>query len=148
MLNILEKIYYQDGQLYSKATNKPYRNYDRDGYIRVRQNNKEYRAHRLIWELHHGEIPSGMLIDHIDGNVRNNDISNLRLATRQQNNANRNKLDSSVLPKGVIRYSKYYRARITYNGTTYSLGSYSTVEEAEEAYKEAAYILNGEFAKN
>jgi hypothetical protein len=142
--NLHQRVHYADGELRSKRTNVAYKNYDRDGYIRVRFDGKEYRAHRLIWELHFGEIPENMFIDHIDGNPKNNDINNLRLVTRQQNNANRS--DKKGLPKGVSMYGGKFRVRISYLGEAYSLGTFDTVEEAEKEYKEAADILNGEYA--
>ena len=60
-----------------------------EGYIRIRINHVEYRAHRIIWTMFNGEIPEGLLIDHINGIKSDNRLENLRLATRQQNNANR-----------------------------------------------------------
>ena len=36
-----------------------------------------HRLHRDVWEFHHGPVPEGMHIHHIDGNTANNDISNL-----------------------------------------------------------------------
>jgi len=151
---LTDRFIYKDGQLLNAKTKHVYHNCDRDGYIRVRVNGIEYRAHRLIWEIHNGPIPSDMLVDHIDGDVSNNRIENLRLATRQQNNANRSKMLNNCktghgLPKGVvITTSNKFRARIGYKGETYSLGIYNTVEEAEAAYNEAAEILNGEYIRS
>ena len=36
-------------------------------------------AHRVTWEEHNGTIPDGMIIHHVDGNSRNNDIENLQM---------------------------------------------------------------------
>ena len=36
--------------------------------------------HRDIWEAHHGPLKSRQRVEHIDGDVSNNDISNLRAA--------------------------------------------------------------------
>jgi hypothetical protein len=44
--------------------------------------------HQYVWFLEHGERPP-CEIDHIDGDKRNNRISNLRLATRAMNLMNR-----------------------------------------------------------
>lgn len=145
MLNYDELFIYDDGLLISKKTCTIYCNLDRDGYIRIRISGKEYRAHRIIWEMHKGPIPEGMLVDHIDRDVFNNRIENLRLATRQQNNANKGKVSGS-LPKGVVKVGSKYRARIYHNGKHYSLGNYTTAEEAGEAYRTEALRLNGEFA--
>ena len=35
------------------------------------------RLHRMVWEHHHGPVPKGHHVHHIDGDRSNNDISNL-----------------------------------------------------------------------
>jgi hypothetical protein len=42
-------------------------------------------AHRLAWEMTHGPIPDGMVIDHINRDGFDNRIANLRLASKRQN---------------------------------------------------------------
>lgn len=142
------KLYiYDDGLLISRLTGNILCNMDRDGYIRVRVDGREHRAHRVIWEMFNGPIPEGMLVDHIDRDVYNNRIENLRLVTRQQNNANTGKKpNTSGLPKGVTKSNSRFRAKIYHKGETYCLGTYDTSEEAGAAYTEAAEILNGEYA--
>jgi len=49
---------------------------DRHESYSVKVNNKSTRVHRIVWEIHHGDIPKGMMIDHIDRNSLNNKISN------------------------------------------------------------------------
>lgn len=147
MQDIFNKLYvYDDGLLISRHTGQPLCNMDRDGYIRVRLMGKEYRAHRVIWEMFYGSIPEGMLVDHIDRDVYNNRIENLRLATRQQNNANRGNIPGKYnLPKGVTKNGKRFRAKIYFMGQIHCLGTFDTPEEAGVAYTEAAEILNGEY---
>lgn len=136
---------YENGKLLNRKTRHIYCNKDRDGYIRVRVLGREFRAHRIIWELHNGEIPEGMLIDHIDGDVSNNKIENLRLATRQQNNAN-SRSELNPFGKGItINPSGKYRVRVTHKGVTYSLGTFKTPEEARKVYNDKHKELNGEF---
>lgn len=49
----------------------------------------DYAVHRIIWILHNGQdIPDDSLIDHIDGNTVNNNISNLRLVKEADNTRN------------------------------------------------------------
>ena len=66
-----------------------------DGYRMIQfdlgDGKKNHQAHRLIWILFFGDIPEGYVIDHKDGNHQNNEIFNLRLATRSQNSFNRKK---------------------------------------------------------
>lgn len=114
------------------------------------------RAKR-IW-MHHdifkriigGTIPKGFLIDHIDGNSLNNRRSNLRLATRQENNRNRKKSKNNTSGyKGVCfdKYKKKWVATIGVDGKVIWLGRFKTPELAYEAYCEAAIKYHGEFAR-
>lgn len=50
-----------------------------------------YPLHRVIWMVENGDIPDGYVIDHIDGDVYNNSISNLRVVTCKTNTRNRAK---------------------------------------------------------
>ena len=77
---------------------------DNQGYLSIRVFMRHYGGHRIIWEMVNGPIPKGMQIDHIDGNRRNNAITNLRLATPMQNTQNRkvSKISKSQL-KGVYK---------------------------------------------
>ena len=55
---------------------------------RVFYNKNRYKAHRIVWVLHHGSIDPDLYIDHIDGNPFNNKISNLRLVSPTENSRN------------------------------------------------------------
>lgn len=56
------------------------------GYWTVSIKNKQYLAHRVIWEMFHNEeIPKENHIDHIDGDKCNNCISNLRSVPKRIN---------------------------------------------------------------
>ena len=52
---------------------------------------KEYKAHRIIWTFLNGEIPEGIIVDHIDGNPFNNSIDNLKIKTQPDNRLNSRK---------------------------------------------------------
>lgn len=77
-------------------------------------------------------------VDHIDGNGLNNDISNLRWATRQENMWNK------TLGKGYHK-SQYgtFRARIAIDGKMTHIGTYATEEEAHDAYVKKANEIRG-----
>lgn len=70
---------------------------DKDGYYEVllsNSNNRKYvRVHRLVWETFNGDIQDNLTIDHIDKDVSNNNLTNLRLLTREDN--------TSIAIKGV-----------------------------------------------
>lgn len=146
-MNFNDRYIYKDGKLFSKITGKEMTSTTDEGYLRVRVAGKEYRSHRVIWEMHNGEIPEGMLIDHIDGDITNNILSNLRLCTRQQNNHNSKAHSNGALGvKGVTKVGNKYRARIFIDGKTISLGTFLTIEEAASAYNSRAIELQKEYA--
>lgn len=104
-------------------------------------------AHRLVWIWMTGEDPD-QTIDHRDGDRLNNRWSNLRLASRSENQCNRRgRSDSASGLKGVSRNGRRWRASIMVRGVSEQLGSYPTKEAAHAAYCEAAGRLHGEFAR-
>lgn len=40
---------------------------------------KRVRLHRYVWEFYYGKIPDGYAVHHIDGDIENNNIENLKL---------------------------------------------------------------------
>jgi hypothetical protein len=108
------------------------------------------RLHRLILERKLGRsLSEGELSDHRDLNTLNNRRSNLRAATRPQNNANcRRRDDNKTGYKGVYRMNTRPGATkpfIAQCGKQY-LGTFATAEEAHAAYRKAAGERYGEFA--
>lgn len=118
---------------------------DCDGYWSFGFRGGKYKLHRAIWFYMTGSWENG-LIDHRDTDPTNNKWVNLRLATFQQNNANRRQ-SSSTGYKGVFRIKDKYRASIGFNNVVYNLGHYDSAEEASSVYKAKAIELFGEFAR-
>lgn len=120
------------------------------GYA-YRSINNSTRHYFMHWEVLKSKPPSGMVTDHIDGNGLNNSLSNLRFGTYSQNQCNKKvKSNTTTSFKGVTKLknrSKPFNSNITISGKTFFLGSFSTAEEAHEAYKKAALEHHGEFAK-
>lgn len=126
---------------------------DAIGVVSLRTNhlsceNVHYTISRLVWALHYGYWPD-QLIDHRDGDKGNIKIKNLRAATFQQNMYNR--VGYGDYPKGVVlkrdaNRAKPWSARIRIDGRKVAIGAYATMEEAAEAYRQAAEKYQGEFA--
>lgn len=115
----------------------------------IRINYRDYAAYRLAWLYVHGGWPAAH-IDHKDVDCGNDAFENLRPASNTQNLHNRKvRRDSASGLKGVryAAHAKLWRARITVNGRTISLGYFRTPEEAHAAYATAAAEHFGEFAR-
>lgn len=119
---------------------------DGSGYDSVNLLGHRLKVHRLVWLWHHGEWPTGML-DHVNGDRKDNRIENLREATMAENVRNRVKR-SGGLATGVSRdKSGGFKARIQRpNGQKIYLGTFQTEAEAAAAYVGAATVLHGEFS--
>lgn len=108
-----------------------------------------YYAARLAWFYCHGEWPPKG-IDHADLDCANDRLANLRPATQSQNMANvgRPRHNSSGL-KGVSfdKARNKWKAQIKAGKKHFTLGRFSTPEEAHAAYAVAASRLHGEFAR-
>jgi len=112
----------------------------RDKYIQIRIDNRMYQAHRLAWLYVYGAHPEGM-IDHINGAVQDNRISNLRVVTHLQNVQNRHNLcsrnSSGFLGVSLFKPTGRWRARLCIGKKTINLGYFDTPEKASEAYDAA-----------
>lgn len=118
--------------------------------IGVKLNTVGYLAHRIIWEMVNGPIPSGMVVDHKDCNPFNNKIDNLRLATKAQNSHNSQlKISNKTGVKGVSIHSVTgkFIAQIKTNGKTLHLGVYDSLQDGAIAYAFASEILHGDFGR-
>lgn len=74
-----------------------------DGYLRISFNRlKSMGVHRVVYAWFHGEVPEGMVVDHIDNNKKNNNINNLQLLTPHEN-----------LCKGTAKCTKTKKCKMT-----------------------------------
>ena len=95
-----------------------------------------------------GKAAPGFVVDHINNDRYDNRRDNLRFATYSQNGQNRVRPATSKLPRGVFRTTQgRFRASICFERKAYSLGTFTTPEEAASAYDEKALELFGEHAK-
>ena len=108
--------------------------------IKVDGKSTPYRIHQLMAITFLNHKPNGhkIVVDHIDNNQLNNNLSNLQLISTYQNTIKNNKKGTSkyvgvsLLKKG----SKRWRARTKFNGKHITIGHFNTELEASKAYKD------------
>lgn len=83
-------IVYEDGSI-SRIKRGGFKSFElsNSGYYRVKlslgNGYKHYSVSRIVYETFFGEIPEGMVVDHIDGNRLNNHKDNLQVLTNKEN---------------------------------------------------------------
>ena len=128
---------------------------DGDGYLMVHlsRKNRNKRIHKLVGGAFLENPENKPTIDHINGVRTDNNVSNLRWATSQEQNRNKIKMGGcSSKYKGVSweKKEQRWRSRIRLDGRLIQLGNYETEEEAGLAFNKFIieknlqdfYILN------
>lgn len=126
---------------------------EKQGYHRVglrRDDGKGVKCwvHRLVAKAFLG-LPDDLQVDHRDGNRKNNNANNLRIATPSQNAINKGSMNGSSRFKGVswIRRRQLWYACIRHNGRSIALGCFEIEEDAARTYDAAAFDFYGDFAR-
>ena len=133
-----ELVYKQDGYLgrYSKGQLVKQFKANRHGYLGVHipKARATIPVAHLMLLLNGINIPQGYIVDHIDGNPLNNNISNLRVTTQTYNCRNSGKKVGKTGEKCIVLTNKgKYRVRVNINGTRICLGLFNTLNEAIKA---------------
>ena len=118
------------------------------GYRQVSLENKLYRAHHIVWSIHHRSWPLKE-IDHINGVRDDNRISNLRVASGSENASNRGVQSNNT--SGHIGVSwcgrkGMWRSVVESRGVFHHVGYFETKVDAAAAYREASLKHHGEFS--
>ena len=154
---ILHELFeYRDGELYWKVDRYRVKSsgklagwIENTGYRRVLIDGKKYQIHRLVYMMHYGFMPN--TIDHFDGNRLNNKIENLRPATVEENCRNSiRRTNNTSGVKGVFwnKQTAQWRAQIRSKGKRIHIGLFDSINEAENAIKNARTVYHGNFANH
>ena len=106
------------------------------GYVVIKIDQKSYKAHRLAWLYVYGVWPENH-IDHIDGNISNNRIVNLRdvdVATNSQNQRKAHKNSASGFLGAYKTKNGKFLSVINVRGKSMYLGTFSDPLAAHNAY--------------
>jgi hypothetical protein len=121
---------------------------------RVIWNGKDRKQEKVYWHARIIDPPSGMMVDHINGNSLDNRKSNLRAVTREQNNMNRganrtHRGKPTTSPYKGVSWDKCRSKWVSSIGHNYKriyLGSFDVPEDAARSYDVKSQELHGEFA--
>lgn len=119
---------------------------DKDGYVRIKVDQRLYAAHRLAWLYVHGKWPD-YTIDHMNCIRNDNMIANLRDIPREANMQNLQSAGAANKSSGLLgvswhKGSKDWRANIKVSGKKLSLGRFNSAESAHAAYLKAKAQLH------
>ena len=144
----------EDGDVYCYRLKRFLKTTLSQGYYNVKlsKEGKQYckRLHRLLADTYISNPDNLPFIDHIDRDKTNNDLSNLRWCTRQENsmNASKSKGNTSSQYKGVCwdKQKKKWQSQIMIDGKNIYLGCFLDEEKAARKYDQKAIEHFGEFA--
>lgn len=155
--NIVKIIIYNNNfkQIAISITNKEYLDLiikykwclTADGYVMSYKDKSYLYLHRLLTNAVKGEY-----VDHINHDILDNRINNLRKCTNSQNLQNHTKLASNNTSgvTGVywIKSKNKWRSEIAVNKQKFHLGYYINLQDAIKAREEAEDKYFGEFKSN
>lgn len=119
---------------------------DSSGYGNIRVGGLTKSVHRLAWELGHGEIPEGLMIDHICHRPLCVKLEHLRLATRSENMRNRAgaQVDNRSTGARNVYSKRPGKFQVIVRGRYF--GTFNSLELATEVAARARGEMFGEFA--
>tara|TARA_R110000824_G_C14824220_1_gene637098 strand:+ start:44 stop:508 length:465 start_codon:yes stop_codon:yes gene_type:complete len=133
-------IFWAEGT--QKAGQQTLKSVNTRGYLHGRFNGEFKMAHWVAWYLYHGHWPKG--IDHINGNIKDNRIENLREAGPSTNNKNTAlRKDNKSGQAGVYQSpTGSWKTKIIVDGVVEYLGTYQNLDDAIDARIEAQLKYN------
>jgi hypothetical protein len=118
-------------------------------HVTVAINKKHYALARIVFLMHYGYLPE--IVDHADCNPMNNCISNIRAATKAENQRNAGMFSHNTSGyKGVVwsKACQKWTARIKHNGKNIYLGVFKSKDLANQVVRQKREFLHGQFANH
>ncbi len=152
----LHKVFrydFETGKLYWKIQKSNIHIGDEVGYVNkigyraCFYNSKSYLVHRIIMIMFYRDFEESLSVDHIDGNILNNKLQNLRMVNHRDNTRNQkirvNNKSGEVGISWHKQHQKWY-VSVTAKGSSKRLfgGLYEDIKEAIKA-RDALYEKNG-----
>lgn len=94
------------------------------GYTVITLDKKMHRAGVIIYEMHNGKIPEGMVLDHINQNKDDNRLSNLQIITHDHNTRRSREINAKGFVLDKRRTEKQYLASRTHKYFGTPCGAY------------------------
>jgi len=132
----------QDGRRYEPklVLNKANRS---NGYCQVQFKERIVKYHTIVYILLCGDIPEGLVVDHINGDKIDNNIKNLRAVSIRVNAQNAHSHRKGKLVGSTFHGdSMKWMARIVINKKSIHLGYYHTERAAHEVYCKALELMD------
>ena len=133
----------KSGNVYSRLKNrllKPCKSVR--GYVVVTLNKKTRTVHQLVAEtfIDQDYKVKKLIIDHIDRDKTNNNLSNLRIASKSDNYKNSDYYDNRKKGSIFLRINGNFRVRLSHNSFKFDR-TFKTKEEADYYLKEIRKTL-------
>lgn len=143
-------IFYFDYEDYNKIKDLCWTE-DSHGYLFSLTLGERLAFHRFVMNVEKQKNPTtskSLLVDHIDGNIKNNKKENLRICLPKQNSWNRkiSQGQSGIIGVSYVKAVGKWVAFIEHKGNKYNLGYYKLKENAIKARLKKEKELFGEFA--
>jgi hypothetical protein len=106
------------------------------GGVSINKKNYRFKAHQFVYFVVNNKLPD--IIDHINGDITDNRISNLRTSTFQLNRFNTSKTKGYYFNKK----RKKFQSHIKIDGSSTYLGVFDNEDDARKAYLNAKKIYH------
>lgn len=127
----------------TRFAGKPAGSIDGHGYRYVRVHGSPFKVHRLAWVHQFGVWPAGD-VDHINGDVSDNRLPNLRDVSHARNCRNQTLRCTNTSGFTGVSWNsgmRKWQAYVKKDGRKYHLGYFERIEDAHSAYAKRAREL-------